>query len=159
MKEIKWGLIFIVAIILWMMLEKAAGLHAAHIQYHAAISNFFALLAIIIFIFALRDKRQAQPGAQASWSVLFFCGLKISVVIAILSPPTQWLIHTIISPEFFPNMRTYAIDSGMMSEARANDYFTLDAYMFQSAVFAFGMGIITSAVVAFFLKRSRASVR
>ena len=50
-------------------------------------------------------------------------------------------------------MREYAITSGMMSETRANEYFSLVAYMFQSAVFAFGMGVITSAVIAFFLKR------
>lgn len=153
MKEIKWGLIFMVAIILWMVLEKATGLHAEHIQYHAAFSNLFALVAILIFIFALRDKRQAQPDAKARWSTLFFSGLKISIVIALLSPPTQWLIHTAISPEFFPNMRNYAIESGMMSETRANNYFTLAAYMFQAAIFAFGMGVITSAIIAFFLKR------
>lgn len=153
MKEIKWGLIFIAAIILWMIIEKATGLHSQHIQYHAVFSNVFAIVAIVIFIFALRDIRQAQPDGPVSWLKLFVSGVKISVVIAILSPPTQFLIHSVISPEFFPNMREYAISSGMMSETRANEYFSLVAYMFQSAVFAFGMGVVTSAVIAFFLKR------
>jgi len=153
MKEIKWGLVFIVAIIIWMVIEKATGLHGEHIQYHAVFSNVFAIVAIVIFIFALRDIRRAQPEGPVTWLKLFLAGVKISVVIAVLSPPTQFLIHSVISPEFFPNMREYAITSGMMSETRANEYFSLVAYMFQSAVFAFGMGVITSAVIAFFLKR------
>ena len=153
MKELKWGLIFITAIILWMVIEKATGLHAEHIQYHAVFSNFFAIVAIIIFIFALRDIRQSQPRQKVTWLTLFLSGVKISVVIALLSPPTQFLIHSVISPEFFPNMREYATASGMMSETRANEYFSLVAYMFQSAIFAFGMGVVTSAIIAFFLKR------
>lgn len=153
MREIKWALIFIIAIILWMVLEKATGLHAEHIQYHAVFSNVFAIVAIIIFVFALRDIRQAQPDQKVTWLKLFLSGVKISVVIALLSPPTQFLIHSVISPEFFPNMREYAITSGMMSETRATEYFSLAVYMFQSAVFAFGMGVVTSAIIAFFLKR------
>jgi len=50
-------------------------------------------------------------------------------------------------------MREYAVTSGMMSETRANQYFSLLTYSFQSAVWALGMGVITSAAVAVFLKR------
>lgn len=153
MKEIKWGLVFAVAIIIWMLIERASGLHSDNIEYHAIVTNLFAVVAIVIYILALRDKRSSLPDGKMSWRQGFVCGLKISVVVAVLSPLVQLLVHSVISPEFFPNMREYAVTSGMMSETRANQYFSLLTYSFQSAVWALGMGVITSAVVAVFLKR------
>ncbi|WP_367236489.1 hypothetical protein [Idiomarina sp.] len=49
-------------------------------------------------------------------------------------------------------MRHHAVASGMMSDMRAEEYFTLTAYIFQSIVGAIGLGLITSAIVAFFLR-------
>ena len=56
MKEIKWGLIFVVAIILWMIIERLAGLHTHNIQYHAIFTNVFAVVTIVIYILATRQK-------------------------------------------------------------------------------------------------------
>ena len=153
MKEIKWGLIFVVAIILWMIIERLAGLHTHNIQYHAIFTNVFAVVAIVIYILALRDKRASLPNQEMTWLQGFISGLKIAVVVAVLSPAVQLLVHYVISPQFFPNMKNHAIESGVMSEDRAEKYFNLTSYMMQSAIGALAMGAITAAIVAFFLKR------
>ncbi|MGM0524687.1 MAG: DUF4199 domain-containing protein [Pseudomonadota bacterium] len=153
MKEIKWGVIFSLALLGWMLLERATGLHAENIKYHTIFSNFFAVIAVIIYVFALRDKRASLPEQKMTWLQGFISGFKIAIVVAILSPLVQLLTHHVISPDFFQNMREYSIASEMMSETRAEKYFNLNAYMFQAVAGAIGMGAITSAVVAFFLRR------
>jgi len=66
MKEIKWGLVFAVAIIIWMLIERASGLHSDNIEYHAIVTNLFAVVAIVIYILALRDKRSSLPDGKMS---------------------------------------------------------------------------------------------
>lgn len=152
MKELKWGVIFALALIVWMVLERAVGLHGQHIQYHVIFTNLFAIVAIVLYVLALRDKRRSLPKQRITWLQGFISGVKIAIVVAILSPLIQLLIHHVISPDFFVNMREHAISSGQMSELRAEQYFSLQSYMFQSAVGALVMGAITGAVVAIFLR-------
>ena len=49
MTEIKWGLIFVVAALVWMMFEKAMGWHGKNISSHAMMTNIFAIVAIAGF--------------------------------------------------------------------------------------------------------------
>jgi hypothetical protein len=65
----------------------------------------------------------------------------------------QYLTHTIISPEYFANVIEYAVDSGNMTREEAEGYFSLNNYMMQSTIGGLIMGIVTSAVVAFFVKK------
>ncbi|MFN7327183.1 MAG: hypothetical protein ACK5SQ_11430, partial [Chitinophagales bacterium] len=54
--EIRWALVFGAMSLLWMMLEKMAGLHDQHIAKHAIYTNLVAIPAIAVYVFALRDK-------------------------------------------------------------------------------------------------------
>ncbi|CAB0150292.1 hypothetical protein PSI9734_00845 [Pseudidiomarina piscicola] len=152
LKELKWGVLFAGAILLWLIIERVAGLHGERIEYHVYFTNLFAVIAIVIYVLALRDKRSSLPNQQMRWSQGFISGLLIAVVVAILSPLLQIIAHYVISPDFFANMQAYAIREGMMEPAAARDYFSLESYMLQSAIGALIMGAITSAIVAFFLR-------
>src|SRR5690554_7181183 len=55
--EIKWAFIFIAMSLLWMVLEKAVGLHSTHIDKHMYVTNLFAIPAILIYVLALREKK------------------------------------------------------------------------------------------------------
>ncbi len=152
MKELKWGIIFSIAMLLWLMVERLAGLHHQNIEYHFFLTNIFAIIAIAIYVLALRDKKQSLPEQKMTWLTGFISGVKLTLVVAIVAPLVQLIFHTTISPEIFDNMRHHAVASGMMSDMRAEEYFTLTAYIFQSIVGAIGLGLITSAIVAFFLR-------
>lgn len=153
--EIKWALIFIGATLLWMLLEKAVGLHSTHIDKHMYLTNLFAIPAILIYVLAFKEKKTTNSGVL-TYKHAVISGLVITVLVAILSPPTQWVISEIITPEYFPNVIAYSVESGYyktLEEAQA--YFNLENYMLQSAVGALFMGVITSVVVAFFMRTKK----
>lgn len=150
--EIKWALIFTAVALLWMVFEKAMGWHGEKIEQHPIYTNLFAILAIGLFVFALREKRK-QLGGTMTWQQGFISGLIISVIIAILSPLSQWITHTFISPEYFPNVIRYAVENGKSTREEAEAYFNLRSYILQSAIGGLVMGVITAAIVSLFVKR------
>lgn len=151
--EIKWGLIFSLVVLGWAYLEKALGWHDALISKHALYTNLFAIVAIAIFVLALKEKRERDLGGKMDWKQGFISGIAISVVVAILSPLTQYIINTYISPHYFPNIIKYVVENGKMDQKAAESYFSLNSYILQAAFGALTMGVATSAVVALFLKK------
>ncbi|MEE4330226.1 MAG: DUF4199 domain-containing protein [Wenzhouxiangella sp.] len=154
--EIKWGLIFTAVALLWLVFENSMGWHGERIDQHATYTNFFAILAIAVFIFALLDKRR-QLGGVMSWKQGFIAGAIISAVVAILSPLAQWLTHRVISPEYFPNAIAYAVANDKATQQEAEAYFNLGNYMLQGAIGGLVMGLVTAAIVAILLRKSSAA--
>lgn len=153
--EIRWGVIFSAAMLLWLLIERLAGLHSTQIAQHMIWTNLFAVIAIGVYVLALRQKRDKELGGQMTWKQGFMCGVGITVVVALLTPIKQWLAHTVVTPHFFTNMVDYAVRSGNMTEAQALSYFSLQSYMIQSVIGAVVMGVLTAAVVALFVRTKK----
>lgn len=153
--EIRWGIIFSVAMLLWLFIERMVGLHSTYIAHHANWTYLFAIIAVVIYVLALRQKRYKELHGQMTWKQGFMSGLGITVVVTLLTPLTQWLAHSFVSPHFFTNMAHHAVNSGMLSEPQALQYFSLQNYMVQSVIGALIMGVATSAVVALFVRSKR----
>lgn len=64
--EIKWVIIFAVVALLWMVFEKLVGLHDEHIDKHLYPTNLFIIPAIIVYVLALKDKKNNDLGGQMS---------------------------------------------------------------------------------------------
>ncbi len=152
--EIKWGLIFFIASLAWLLLEKTVGLHDVHIDKHPVYTNFFAIVAIAIYVFALMDKRKNYYNGKMSWKQGFVAGLIITLVVVILSPLAQYLTHAVITPDYFPNAIQYAVENDKMTQAEAENYFTMKSYILQGVIGGAVMGILTSAIVAIFVRKS-----
>lgn len=151
--EIKWALIFVVMSLLWMTFEKLVGLHDVHIDKHMYLTNLFAIPAILVYVFALREKKKEYYSGQMTFKQGFISGLIITLIVAALSPLTQWITSTIITPEYFPNVIAYSLETGYHSSLEeAEAYFNLENYIIQSVIGAFVMGVVTAAIVAFFVK-------
>jgi hypothetical protein len=153
--EVKWSIIFVVVMLLWMVFERLIGLHDEHIASHAIYTNIFAIFAIAVYVFALRDKKKTHYGGEMTWNQGFMTGLIITIIVTLLTPLVQWVTHTIITPDFFENIRAYSVEQGMMTQEEADGYFSLSGYIVQSMIGALGMGIITSGIVAFFTRTKR----
>jgi hypothetical protein len=151
--EIKWALYFALMMLVWMVLERMAGLHDEHIDKHPLITNIVAIPAIAMYVFALRQKREKAYGGHMSYKQGFMSGLIMTLVITILSPLTQYITSTIITPDFFTHAINYAVAEGKMSQTKAEDYFSLTNYVKQTILFTPVMGIVTTAIVAIFVKR------
>lgn len=152
--EIKWAFIFIGMMLLWMVLERLSGLHSTHIDKHPIFTNFIAIPAIAIYVFALRDKRKNFYGGNMTYMQGFISGLIITLIVSLLSPLTQVITSLLITPEFFENAINYAVSNGKMDQSAAEKYFNLNSYILQGLIGAPIMGIVTTAIVAIFTKRN-----
>jgi len=77
-KEIKWGIIFMLATLIWMLVEKALGLHDEKIADHAVYTNIFAVVAISVYLFALVDKKRNFYKGQMSYKQGLIAGAKMT---------------------------------------------------------------------------------
>lgn len=150
--EIKWALIFAAMSLAWMLIEKLAGLHDAHIDKHPIYTNFIAIPAIAVYVLALNDKRKNFYGGSMSYKQGFISGLIITLFVTVLSPLTQYITSTIITPDFFANAIEYAVANGKTSREAAEAYFSLKSYIVQGLIGAPVMGIVTTAIVAIFTR-------
>jgi hypothetical protein len=153
--ELKWALAFAGMSLVWMALERMVGLHDTHIDKHAVYTNFVAIPAITIYVLALLDKRKNFYGGKMSYMEGFVSGMIVTLIVTILSPLTQMITSLIITPYYFDNAIQYAVSNDKSTQAAAEDYFNLKSYIIQGLVGAPIMGLITTAVVAFFTKNSK----
>ena len=154
--EIKWAIIFSVIGLLWMLLEKLVGLHSTHIDKHMYLTNLFAIPAIIVMVLALKDKKKDFYVGQITYKQGLISGIILSVFIALLSPLTQWITSTIITPEYFPNVIAYSVETGYYkSIEEAEAYFNLRSYIVQSTIRALIMGILTTAIAMIFIRSKK----
>ncbi len=150
--EIKWAIIFLVMGLAWMLIEKMAGLHSTQISKHAIFTNFIAIPAIIVYVLALLDKKKNYYQGRMTYKQGFVSGLVITLIVTLLSPLTQYITSTWITPEYFPNIINYSVSNGKMTPAEAESYYNLKSYIIQGLIGAPIMGLITTAIVALFTK-------
>ena len=152
--ELKWAFIFTGVALLWMVFEKILGWHDRYIDKHAMYTLFFMIPAFIIYFLAIREKRETLYDGNMTWAEGFKSGLILSVFVAILALPSQWITNNIISPEYFANAISHAVESGKMGQEQARNQFNPETYMIMAPIFSFFAGLLTSAVVCIFVKRT-----
>ena len=150
--EIKWAFIFTIAGLLWMFLEKKLGWHEALIAKQPIYTMLFSIIAIIIFVLAIKDKKINYYENDMDWKQGFLSGCIVSLIVAVLSPLSQYIIMEIISPNYFQNAINNATLNNNMSIETAKTFFNLKSYIFQAAFGGLSVGIVTSAIIAYFIK-------
>lgn len=153
--EIKWGLIFTVAGLLWMVFEKAMGWHDVLIEKHPLYTNIFGFIAILIYFLALRDKRKNFFKGFMSWRQGFISGIILTIVITLFTPLSQYLVYEYISPDYFTNIIEYSVENNRLNRKDADALFSLKSYIIQSTSWALVMGVVTAAIVAWVLKSDK----
>ena len=156
--EVKWAFIFIGSLLLWMLLERLVGLHDKYIDKHQYLTMLYSIVAIALYVFALLDKRKNFFNGAMTYKQGIITGLIITVVVTIFSPLTQWIISSVITPDYFKNVIQYSVETGYhKSVADAKAQFNLKSYIIQSTVGALIMGIVTTAIVAIFTRKKSTS--
>jgi hypothetical protein len=151
--EVKWALIFVGMTLIWMFLERITGLHSTNIDKHPVFTNFIAIPAIAIYVFALTEKRKTFYNGTMTYKQGFNSGLIITLIVTAVSPLTQIITSMIITPDFFQNAIEFAVSSGKMNREAAEEYFNLNSYIVQGLIGAPIMGIVTTAIVAIFTRK------
>lgn len=154
--EIKWAILFSAMTLMWMLLEKISGLHAKYIDYHLYLTNLFAIPAIWFMILALKDKKKNFYKGNMSYIQGLKSGIILSLFIAILSPPTQWITSYVITPEYFPNAIKRSVELGYYkTTGEAVSNFNYTNYALNSTIFAFIFGTVTTAIAMIFIRTKR----
>lgn len=151
--ELKWAFIFSIVGLIWMLLEKLSGLHDKYIDYHLYLTNLFAIPAIWMMVLALQEKKKKFYNNHISYKQGLLSGIVLSLFIALLSPVTQWITSFVITPEYFPNVIKRSVEIGYYkttAEAEAN--FNYANYAQQGAIFAFFIGVVTTAIAMIFIR-------
>ena len=138
--------------LLWICLEYAVGLHGRFIAWHPILTNLIAIPSVIIMVLAILEKRHVLGGV-ITFKQAFLCGLGVSIVVAVLSPLTQFIFHRLINPGFFENAIRYGVEHGKTTLEQAQAFFNLRSYVIQSVLAAIIMGSITSLVIAAMIKK------
>lgn len=137
-----------------MVMERIVGLHDVHIDKHPIYTNFVAIPAIIVYVLALLDKRKKFYDGKMTYMQGFISGLIITIIVTVFSPLTQYIISTIITPDYFTNVINYSVSQGMMTQTEAEEYFNLKSYMIQVLIGTPIMGVVTAAIVAIFSRKN-----
>ena len=152
--EIKWGIIFVLTTLIWNFLEKSLGFHGENIAQHAVVSNFFMIPAFFIYVLGIREKREKDLGGTMTFKQGFIAGMIITLVVTVFTPLTQYLVSTVITPDYFQNMIDYSVEIETYTQEEAENVFNLQSYMVQSTLLAPAIGAVTSLLVALFMKNS-----
>ncbi len=107
------------------------------------------------YLLALREKRRRVYKENITWLQGFISGVILTVFVALLSPVVQYVTQNYITPEYFKNVIEYSVTNDLMTRTKANAYFNITNYMWQSAFGALGFGIATAAIVAIFVKKGK----
>ena len=105
---------------------------------------------------ALKDKKKNFYDGQMNYKQGLISGIILSVIIALISPLTQWITSYVITPEYFPNVIKRSLEIGYFkttAEAEAN--FNYKNYAIQGAIGALVMGIITTAITMIFIRTKK----
>lgn len=149
--EIKWGIRYFFAYLVWVYIEKMSGYYSEKIDDYLLYSMLFNVIAIFIYIMAIKDKKKNYFNNSMDWKQGAVTGIFMTIVIAILMPLCQIVIHKGMAPEFFTNMIENSVAKGTKIED-AKSYFNLSSYIFQSVFSALSFGVVISAIVAYFLQ-------
>ncbi|MCB9081771.1 MAG: DUF4199 domain-containing protein [Lewinellaceae bacterium] len=153
-RQVKWGIIFFVVTLGWMLLEKLMGWHGPWINQHAQFSNLYDGVFVAVFALAFWENRRKAVTNKLGWVQGFLFGLGITLIVTALSPLTQTIIHKVISPEFFPNVIRLAVDNEILTQAAAEAKFNLRNYIFENLVGTFVLGICCTSVLAFVFRKT-----
>ncbi|MNU98695.1 hypothetical protein D3C71_888110 [compost metagenome] len=107
-------------------------------------------------VLALKDKKKNFYHGNMSYIQGLISGLVLSVIIALLSPLTQWIISYVITPEYFPSVIKRSVEIGYYkttAEAEAN--FNYKNYAINSTIFAFIFGAITTVIAMIFIRTKK----
>jgi len=151
--EFKWAVIFTIALLAWILLEKTLGWEEGQITSHQWFTLLFVPFAILMYLLALREKRRRVFGGKLTWLQGFISGVILTLFIALLTPLTQYISNNFITVEYFNDVTENSVTNELMTRTRANEFFHINSYIWQAIFGALGLGIATAAIVAFFVRK------
>ncbi len=151
--ELKWAVIFSIALLCWILFEKTMGWNKEQFLEHWWLTLLFGPFAILLYLLALREKRRRVYDGKMTWIQGFLSGLTISLFVALLSPLTEYVAYNFFTPDNFNTIAEASVTNELMANTKMNDLLNINNYRWQSAFGLLGFGIINAVIAAFFVRR------
>lgn len=151
--ELKWAILFSVALLCWILFEKTMGWYQDEISDFWWLTLFFEPFALLIYLLALREKRRVVYNRKITWAQAILSGVIISFIVAILSPITEYIAYNFFTPENFNAVSESSVTNELMARSKLNDVFNINNYRWESAFGLFGFGILNTIVAGFFVRK------
>ena len=155
---LKYGVLIVVFIFIWVSLEYFVGLHTDYIQYHPIATLLSLIIPLVLLYYAMRESQKKFEG-NFNYIESFKTGVIVTFVVAILSPLTQWLFHAVVFPGYFDSMRAYteahALAQGIdpvVAREEAVGEFNMASYLMRTFLGALVAGVVMSAILALFVR-------
>ncbi len=155
--ELRWAILFSFILMIEMFFERYMGWH--EVKYIASQYSLHYLVLIVLFgvvyYFGIKEKRKNYYEGFINWKQAFISGAMISVIVAILSPLTQFFIYHYITPNYFKNMITYQVSKAdnPLTKAGAQDIFNMTSFVIQGIFTCLSLGLIVSGAVALIVRK------
>lgn len=155
--ELKWAILFSLLSLLWILGEKVVGLHDPnrYLTLQPYVTMFILIPNLLLFYWAIRERRETTYSSNFGFQDGFKSGIIMTGFITILTPLVQYIISTVITPNYFENVIHYVVDKNMMTLEKAEQQFNLENYMIKSTVFSALFGLVASAIMAYLLKQNK----
>ena len=150
--ELKFGIIYALATLVWITLEYLLGLHSTFIALHPYASFLFLFVAITVIYQGIKARKQTTT-EELSYLRLVLSGVYITIVAVLLSPLTNYVFHGFINPDFFNAMINLSVDQMRMTEDMAREHFNLKRYTQLNIVFGLISGVVISLFTAAVVQR------
>lgn len=150
--EIKFGLLYAAATLIWISVEYFLGLHSSYIALHPYASFLFIFVAIAVIYQGMKARKEFQNG-EITYGQLVLSGIYISIVAVLVSPLTNYIFHSFINPEFFEAMIQRSVDQMRLTEDMAREHFNLRRYTQLNIVFGLISGVLISLFTAIILRK------
>lgn len=152
---LKYGILIVVFIFLWGVMEYMAGVHLHYLDYRPVLALLSLTIPMIFIYLGIREAQKNYTG-YFTYGQAFKTGLFISLVVAVINPIGQWIFFTTVSPEYFESIQAYNQSEvvALGAEERVSSgSATLGNYLIWSAfVGALVAGIVISAILAIFVR-------
>jgi hypothetical protein len=150
--EIKYGIIFAAVGFVWIVLEYILGFQTRFKDYHPVVSSLIFFPSVYIMVRGMLAKRK-EMGGKMGFGEAFQSGFFITLVVAVLSPLSNWIFFTFINPGFFNDFIALSVEHGLSAE-EASAEFNLKSYIIKSFIGAIVMGTLSSLIIALFVRES-----
>lgn len=155
---LKYGILIVVFMFLWVSLEYLIGLQTDFIRFHPLATLLSLVIPLIFLYYALRESQKKYEG-NFNYVESFKVGVMVTFVVAILSPLSQWLFHAFVFPGFFESMRANTEASLLaqgidieVAQREAAEELNLASYLMRSFLGALVAGVVMSAILAIFVR-------
>ncbi|SIO01721.1 DUF4199 domain-containing protein [Chitinophaga niabensis] len=148
--EVKWALIFSAMAIAWAFIGKLSGMTDSRIDKLQLFNSLVLIPGFIIYLLALLDKKKQGPQTYKQGLI---SGLVLTLFVTILGTLTTFISTRLISPELFPNIIRYMVNTGQMSPEQAAQQFNLSTFIITGLIAGPVTGLIFSLVAAAFTRR------